>query len=664
MEIATNHDLEAKIQSYGDPPNYAEKIAQAARSVNADDLVIKYVEKYGVEGLYAIGGRIIDCYRYSEQGKLRPLIEALIKYEPPLAKKVGEGLRVHSDEVSTSNFMARPETINAVAKFGAKTNFAYALACFAGGNGVRAAKEAIEIVASEKVAKIIRESPRSGESFAFNSLLLALLTKDPDAFLALPELVDQIDDFYINGQDKIADYKKQPGFKEFEETAEILKSRDKTLAFTLLVNGPRFCCGWYGPGKYNASFLEAVKTLAERDNGIITAKTLVKVAPSLIELFGDKSKAILKYIVRRNDRESLYRIDALNGDGLSTKSQTIAGVVDNIKIIGELGNKQADRLIKLASYVGGVCDLDLDSELEAEITEDLHTCYTNMENLVKNYFAKVGISDINKGIKFNKWVASGDETALQVLRGEKIVKEGIAKSYEIEGAFEFNLDEIKNDLQTYASMAGLNTIVEKSEDLMYYKDIAAKIMSQLEEKPTSQDVLAEVKPNLNKILNLAHKATGIYTLSVDPSNLESQMEALQRVTSCLSPPDGQFFKYTQEYMKNPNTFWAVIGDGRDIVGRITILVGKDSKGNKALARVSGVYSVAAVKESSCDSALKKYAAEIGARYITRGQLTVPGLTKFYDDFIGEGEGEVVTVKSKTSDYSRGHSVEQLAETAT
>lgn len=241
-----------------------------------------------------------------------------------------------------------------------------------------------------------------------------------------------------------------------------------------------------------------------------------------------------------------------------------------------------------------------------------------------------------------------------MLRGEEVKKFGITKSYLLRNNVEISFRRVIEELRSYAEMAGLEMKIEDKHDLGYVKEVARRIMSKVERKRDLEpEVLGEILPNLNRILNLTHNADTTYILHIDPQDLESQMEALQSVTSCMSP-GGSRFSYTQEYMENPYTWWVVIKDGKNVVGRVTIFVGKDYKRPGILgrvwgilnrmmgrtfciARVSKVHSHALVEEESIDEALRKYARDCGYSFLESGTMVVPGLKKVYDDFVIPGE---------------------------
>ena len=170
------------------------------------------------------------------------------------------------------------------------------------------------------------------------------------------------------------------------------------------------------------------------------------------------------------------------------------------------------------------------------------------------------------------------------------------------------------------------------------------------EKNLDQEVSSEIDLNLNRISEFINTNTNNssrkYKLSVNPSDLESQMESLQNITSCLSPY-GKNFEFTKAYLANPNTFFAVIkNDKEKVVGRVTMMMGKDKDGKDKIARVSKVYKIAPLNEKAIDEALIKYAKEMGAEFMENGEMTVEGLERVSDDFVKGENGKVVVKRKK------------------
>lgn len=203
---------------------------------------------------------------------------------------------------------------------------------------------------------------------------------------------------------------------------------------------------------------------------------------------------------------------------------------------------------------------------------------------------------------------------------------------------------MRKEIESYAQTIGtkLPEVPSESLNLEALKQMAGHIISELSKrKDIPQEILEEIKPNLNRISTSIDKA-GNYTFSVNPSDMKSQLEALQNVTSCLSP-EGSKFQYTKKYLKNPYISFATIKGARGIVGRVTIFQGTDENGNPAIARVSSVYAQVPIDEGEIDKLLEKYASETNITFVKQGKLTVPGLQDYYDDFIGAGKGPVVTI---------------------
>jgi hypothetical protein len=207
-----------------------------------------------------------------------------------------------------------------------------------------------------------------------------------------------------------------------------------------------------------------------------------------------------------------------------------------------------------------------------------------------------------------------------------------------------DLEGMKRDIESYAKAIGIELPEVPVEDLHLesLKQMATYVIAELSKrKDISEEILKEIKPNLDRIAASMGKG-GSYTLSINPQDIKSQMEALQNVGSCLSP-GGIRFQYTKGYLKNPNTSWATIKGTQGIVGRVTMFRGTDESGNPAIARVSRVYARAPIDESEVDKLLRSYANEANVTFVERGKLTVPDLQAFYDDFIGTGRGSFIVV---------------------
>ena len=372
-----------------------------------------------------------------------------------------------------------------------------------------------------------------------------------------------------------------------------------------------------------------ISDLYERDP--TTTCLAVKNFDKILEIFGDKFDSIFDYLWRRRDRDSILTIERI--------SKKVSGALGKIKT-AEFGNKQAKRLIRLASYLDACYQLDLNPE----VSEDLQASYDGVENTLKDYFKSLGINDFRKGIKFIDWVKEKNETVQRVLNGEKIEKPGLSRIYRLKNSEEVDIEGIRKEIQSYADMAGLPTKVE-GETLAELKEAAEQIMSDVSKKKgLDENVVREIKPNLSRILNITYRGSREYVLSVDSSDMEAQLEALQNIPSCLSP-GGSNFEFTKQYLKNPNTFWATVreenkdGTPGKVVGRVTIFRGKRDE-KDVIARVSRVYSTAPIDKVAVDEVLREYAKESGAEFTGRGKIKVGGLERIYDDYASGLDGTV------------------------
>ena len=384
--------------------------------------------------------------------------------------------------------------------------------------------------------------------------------------------------------------------------------------------------------------LETVVSIQERDN--TTAVLLLEVLPKF-NAFGDKYKVALDYVKRKREREDLRRIGAFKHEDKVSEALNKIQLTDS-------GTRQGERLVKLAINLDAISELNELLQLgisDAGIVPDLKTSYDNVQNTLKGISQQLGIANLDEAYKFLPFLKTKDETALKVLRGEEVTKIGDARSYSLQASSKFDLEGMKKEIESYAQAIGIDLSEVPVEDLNLelLKQMAGYVVAELSKrKDISEEVLREIKPNLDRIRTAMDKG-GSYTLFVSPQDIKSQMEALQNVGSCLSP-GGSMFKYTKEYLKNPNTSWATIKGAQGTVGRVTMFRGTNESGNPAFARVSKIYAQVPVDESEVDKALRNYAVETNASFVERGRLTVPGLQDFYDDFIGTGRGSNVTVK--------------------
>lgn len=384
--------------------------------------------------------------------------------------------------------------------------------------------------------------------------------------------------------------------------------------------------------------LGTVAAIRERDE--TTADILLLTLPKL-RAFGDKYKVVLDYVKRKREREDLRRIGAIKHEDYVSEALKIIQLTDS-------GGRQGERLVKLAINLDTISELNEALQLgisEAGIVPDLRTSYENAQNTLKGILQKLGIANLDEVYKFLPWVKTKDETALKILRGEEVTKVGEARSYNLQASSKFDLEGMKKEIESYAQTIGIELPEVPVEDLNLesLKQMASYVVAELSKrKDISEEVLREIKPNLDRIRTAMDKG-GSYTFSINPQDMKSQLEALQNVGSCLSP-GGTMFRYTKEYLKNPNTSWAVIKGAQGAVGRVTMFRGTDESGKTAIARVSKVYAQVPIDESEVDKALRNYAVETNANFVERGKLIVPGLQNFYDDFIGKGIGSVVDIK--------------------
>jgi len=389
-----------------------------------------------------------------------------------------------------------------------------------------------------------------------------------------------------------------------------------------------------------ACVCKSINNVYERDP--TTAKMIGRYAFLISNIFSDKYEGILGYIERRGDRESMIAISRI--------AATIK-VADYIKGISvpSFSNKHSKKLIKLAAYLDNIYKL----RLNIQASKDLSVAFADAESVLKSYMEGLGIKDMDKIMKFFPWIMSKDQTALSVLRGESIEKSGMPRTYPLTNLDDaFNLENIRKEIQHYMGILGLGVPVEG--DLFHLKRAAEYILVELikldfsSQKNISQELLGEIRPNLERILNLHSNGSENYVLSVNPSDLESQILSLQTVTSCMSP-GGSNFRYTQAYLANPNTFWAVIKGKEDgkVVGDVTVFMGKHQR-KKVIARVSKVYSLVPIDEEAIDAALITYAGEMKAEFIESGEMFVKGLEDAKEDFVTGEKGKMVVDKTKTA----------------
>lgn len=383
--------------------------------------------------------------------------------------------------------------------------------------------------------------------------------------------------------------------------------------------------------------LETVMSIQVRDK--TTSVLLLESLPKLFA-FGDKYKIVLDYVKRERKREDLRRIGAFKHVDKVSKALNTIQLTDS-------GKRQGERLVKLAITLDAVWELNEVLQLgisDVVIVPDLKTSYENAQTTLRGICQQLGIANLDEVYKFLPWIKTKDETALKILRGEEVAKVGEPRSYNLQASSKPDLEGMRKDIESYAKAIGIELPEVSAEDLNLesLKQMAAYVIAELSKrKDISEEVLEEVKPNLDRIITSMGKG-GSYTFSINPQDIKSQLEALQNVGSCLSP-GGSMFRYTKEYLRNPNTSWAIIKGAQGVVGRVTMFRGTDESGRPAIARVSKVYAQVAFDESEVDNTLRNFANDTNVTFVERGKLTVPGLQDFYDDFIGTGRGPAVVI---------------------
>jgi len=383
--------------------------------------------------------------------------------------------------------------------------------------------------------------------------------------------------------------------------------------------------------------LETAVSIQGRDNA--TAVLLLEALPKF-RAFGDKYKTVLDYVKRKREREDLRKIGAIKHEDKVLETLNIIHLTDS-------GTRQGERLVKLAINLDTILELNEALQLgisDAGIVPDLRKSYENVQDTLKGIFQKLGLTNLEEVYKFLPWIKTKDETAMKVLRGEEVEKISEARSYNLQASAKFDLEGMRKEIESYAQAIGIDLPEASTDDLNLelLKQMAGFVVAELsKKKDVSEEILREIKPNLDRIRTAMDKG-GSFTFSINPQDMKSQLEALQNVSSCLSP-GGSMFRYTKEYLKNPNTFWAIIKGQQGVVGRVTMFQGKDESGNPAFARVSRVYAQVPIDENEVDKVSRNYADETNTSFVERGKLTVPGLQDYYDDFIGTGRGPDVIV---------------------
>lgn len=374
--------------------------------------------------------------------------------------------------------------------------------------------------------------------------------------------------------------------------------------------------------------LDAASNIGSRDS--VTAGMLIAALPKLHTLFGDKYGAVLSYFKKKHERNDLRLLQQINNDNGTYVSDAIREIE-----LASLGRAQGERLVKLAVSLNSLAEMKtlLGMDVTVQIVPDLKTSYERAQTALNEVLSRLGITSIDDILKFRTWLTTKDETALRVLRGEQIPKLGEPRTYGIEAGVKFDLEGMRREIEAYAKAADVNIPGIPGSDLNALKAVASYVMAEVTTRKdvVPPEVLGEVKPNLDRIITLMNTA-GNYEISFNPQDLRSQMEALQNVTSCLSP-GGSMFRHTQAYLRHPQVSWAVIRDMQHrIVGRFTVFYGQTMEDQPAVARVSNVYSQVPTSEAEVDNALRRYAAETGRKLLEKGMLLVPGLNEVYDDF--------------------------------
>ncbi len=370
-----------------------------------------------------------------------------------------------------------------------------------------------------------------------------------------------------------------------------------------------------------------------------TAEVLVGYLYSF-DFLGDKFGGMLNYFSRS---KSIKEIETV-GRTLSSVygSSMIPTVVGRVKM-PDTTDKSWKALIKLLDYM----DAFQDSDLTLDASEDLYKSLAAAESAVKGKIKSLGITDEEKGMRFFPWVKSGYEPAIKVLKGEKISKPWLSRTYPVKSA-PVDLKSMEEEIKLYAKMIGEEISFDRSEDLQSLRSSARRLISAASKKRgLDKKVLGEAKPNLNRILSSTDGAGGEYLLSIDASDMESQLAALQDISSCLSP-GATNFEYTKILLENPNTLFPLIkeaGSGK-IVGILSIAKGIHGD-KKVISRWSQIHSTVPLDEKSVDESLKKYAAENGIEFLLEGEMIVDGIGEMVMDDYARGEnGKVVVDRNR------------------
>ncbi|MCS7093937.1 MAG: hypothetical protein RMJ18_02020 [Candidatus Aenigmarchaeota archaeon] len=373
------------------------------------------------------------------------------------------------------------------------------------------------------------------------------------------------------------------------------------------------------------------------------ALKLFDTLPEIYHIFGENLyKTLLGYFLKEEDINSLAKIRNIYLDKIGDSNlDKIKETLEKIKIEENIGKKQIKRLVNLAEI------LDLCYNFKVEVNVDgksLQEAYKIVEENLKKFLNnKYGVEDLDLIKEFLPWFKVNSKVGIGVLKGEKFKKfTDLGRSYKIEvGDKDFNYEEILKELKNYNEklkrIDGWELeIDENNKTLPYVHDVAREMMSLINRKKDWEKdegmkkyVKGEVLPNLSRFQNLTKKYMSL-EVYLNPSDLKTQMKALQEVKSCLSPGGGNF-KYTEDYIKSENVFFGVIKSNGKIVGRFTVVNGYDESDKPALAIISNIHSHVPINEEEIKKAVEMYARENGAYLMERGELKIYGLEKIYDD---------------------------------
>ncbi|MCX8190629.1 MAG: hypothetical protein N3D78_00325 [Candidatus Aenigmarchaeota archaeon] len=373
------------------------------------------------------------------------------------------------------------------------------------------------------------------------------------------------------------------------------------------------------------------------------ALKLFDTLPEIYHIFGENLyKTLLGYFLKEEDINSLAKIRNIYLDKIGDSNlDKIKETLEKIKIEENIGKKQIKRLVNFA----GLLDLCYNFKVEVNVDgKSLQDAYKIVEENLKKFLNnKYGVEDLDLIKEFLPWFKVNSKVGIGVLKGEKFKKfTDLGRSYKIEvGDKDFNYEEILKELKSYNEklkrIDGWELeIDENNKTLPYVHDVAREMMSLINRKKDWEKdegmkkyVKGEVLPNLSRFQNLTKKYMSL-EVYLNPSDLKTQMKALQEVKSCLSPGGGNF-KYTEDYIKSENVFFGVIKSNGKIVGRFTVVNGYDESDKPALAIISNIHSHVPINEEEIKKAVEMYARENGAYLMERGELKIYGLEKIYDD---------------------------------